>query len=43
MLIAGAGYILGKTFTVDSRTIGRMVFYIFSPLRWYYTERKKSL
>ncbi|GAB4565322.1 MAG: AEC family transporter [Anaerolineales bacterium] len=32
MLIAAAGYVLGKTFTVDSRTIGRMVFYIFSPL-----------
>lgn len=32
MLIAAAGYILGKTLTVDSRTIGRMVFYIFSPL-----------
>lgn len=32
LLIATAGYILGKTLTVDSRTIGRMVFYIFSPL-----------
>lgn len=32
MLIATAGYILGKTLTVDSRTIGRVVFYIFSPL-----------
>lgn len=32
MLIAAAGYILGKTLTVDSRTIGRIVFYIFSPL-----------
>lgn len=32
MLIAAAGYALGKTLTVDSRTIGRMVFYIFSPL-----------
>lgn len=32
MLIAAAGFILGKTLTVDSRTIGRMVFYIFSPL-----------
>ena len=32
LLIAAAGYILGKTLTVDSRTIGRMVFYIFSPL-----------
>ena len=32
LLIAAAGFILGKTLTVDSRTIGRMVFYIFSPL-----------
>jgi predicted permease len=32
MLIAAAGYILGKTLTVDPRTIGRIVFYIFSPL-----------
>ncbi len=32
LLIAAAGYILGKTLTVDSRTVGRMVFYIFSPL-----------
>lgn len=32
LLIAAAGYILGKTLTVDSRTIGRMVFYVFSPL-----------
>lgn len=32
LLIATAGYILGKSLTVDSRTIGRMVFYIFSPL-----------
>ncbi|MBL8100623.1 MAG: AEC family transporter [Anaerolineales bacterium] len=32
LLIASAGYIVGKTLTVDSRTIGRIVFYIFSPL-----------
>lgn len=32
LLIATAGYIVGKTLTVDSRTIGRVVFYIFSPL-----------
>ena len=32
LLIAAAGYILGKLLTVDSRTIGRIVFYIFSPL-----------
>lgn len=32
LLIASAGYVVGKTLTVDSRTIGRIVFYIFSPL-----------
>lgn len=32
LLIAAAGFLLGKTLTVDSRTIGRIVFYIFSPL-----------
>lgn len=32
LLIATAGYIVGKKLTVDSRTIGRIVFYIFSPL-----------
>ncbi len=32
LLIATAGYILGKSLVVDSRTIGRIVFYIFSPL-----------
>lgn len=32
LLIATAGCILGKFLTVDSRTIGRIVFYIFSPL-----------
>src|SRR6187549_779456 len=32
LLIATAGYILGKFLTVDPRTIGRIAFYIFSPL-----------
>src|SRR5690349_16047168 len=32
MLIATAGYILGKFLILDSRSIGRIVFYIFSPL-----------
>ncbi|HNC07464.1 MAG TPA: AEC family transporter, partial [Anaerolineales bacterium] len=32
LLIAAAGYVLGRALTVDSRSIGRMVFYIFSPL-----------
>lgn len=32
LLIATAGYVLGKFLTVDSRTIGRIAFYIFSPV-----------
>ncbi len=32
LLIATAGYILGKFLILDSRSIGRIVFYIFSPL-----------
>lgn len=32
LLIATAGYIVGKKFPIDSRSIGRIVFYIFSPL-----------
>lgn len=31
-LVAGAGFILGKFLTVDSRSLGRVVFYVFSPL-----------
>lgn len=32
MLVGGAGFLLGKFLTVDSRSLGRAVFYIFSPL-----------
>ena len=32
LLVGLAGYVLGKTLTIDSRTIGRVVFYVFSPL-----------
>lgn len=32
LLLSGAGFILGKIFSVDSRNIGRIVFYIFSPM-----------
>jgi malate permease and related proteins len=32
MLVAGAGFALGKLLTVDSRSLGRVVFYVFSPL-----------
>src|SRR5688572_33208355 len=32
LLVGLAGYVLGKTLIIDSRTIGRVVFYVFSPL-----------
>lgn len=32
LLLSGAGFTLGKLFSVDSRTIGRIVFYIFAPM-----------
>jgi len=31
-LVSGSGFLLGKFFTVDSRSLGRVVFYVFSPL-----------
>jgi predicted permease len=32
LLIGGAGFLIGKFLVVDSRTLGRVVFYLFSPL-----------
>jgi len=32
LLLSGAGFTLGKLLPVDSRTIGRVVFYIFAPM-----------
>ncbi len=32
MLLSGAGFVVGKTLEVDSRTVGRVVFYVFSPI-----------
>jgi len=32
ILISGGGYLLGKYLAVDPRTVGRLVFYFFSPL-----------
>ncbi len=32
LLVSGAGFLLGKTLDVDSRTLGRVVFYVFSPI-----------
>lgn len=32
ILIGGAGYLLGKYLAVDPRAVGRLVFYLFSPV-----------
>jgi len=32
VLLGGAGFILGKSLHLDSRSLGRVVFYIFSPV-----------
>ncbi|MCX6065876.1 MAG: AEC family transporter [Chloroflexi bacterium] len=32
ILISGAGFVLGKTLNIDSRAIGRVTFYFFSPV-----------
>lgn len=32
LLISGAGFLLGKTLVIDSRSLGRVVFYVFSPI-----------
>lgn len=32
LLIGGAGFLIGKFLVVDARTLGRVVFYLFSPL-----------
>ena len=32
ILLGSAGYVLGKVLHVDSRGIGRIVFYVFSPV-----------
>jgi malate permease and related proteins len=32
LLVGGAGFALGKLLSIDSRSLGRVVFYVFSPL-----------
>jgi predicted permease len=32
LLVGGAGFLIGKNLVVEPRTLGRVVFYIFSPL-----------
>lgn len=32
LLLSGAGLLLGKTISIDGRALGRVVFYVFSPI-----------
>src|SRR5512142_3241448 len=32
ILLSGSGFVLGKLFELDPRTLGRVAFYIFSPV-----------
>ena len=32
LLLSGAGFTLGKIFPIDSRSLGRVIFYIFAPM-----------
>jgi predicted permease len=32
LLLSGAGLLLGKAIAIDSRALGRVVFYVFSPI-----------
>jgi predicted permease len=32
LLLSGAGFLLGKAVSIDSRALGRVVFYVFSPI-----------
>ena len=42
-LVGGAGFLLGKFLTVDSRSLGRVVFYVFSPLLVFDMMMKSAL
>ena len=42
-LVGGAGFLLGKFLTVDSRSLGRVVFYVFSPLLVFDMMMKSTL
>ncbi len=43
LLTAGAGFALGKFLAVDSRALGRVVFYVFSPLLVFDLMAKSQL
>jgi malate permease and related proteins len=42
-LVSGSGFLLGKFLTVDSRSLGRVVFYVFSPLLVFEMMMKSEL
>ncbi len=42
-LVSGSGFLLGKFITVDSRSLGRVVFYVFSPLLVFNLMIKSAL
>jgi predicted permease len=42
-LVSGSGFLLGKFLTVDSRSLGRVVFYVFSPLLVFDMMMKSEL
>ena len=42
-LVSGSGFLLGKFLAVDSRSLGRVVFYIFSPLLVFNLMIKSTL
>ncbi|MDD2921198.1 MAG: AEC family transporter [Anaerolineales bacterium] len=43
LLVSGAGFLLGKLLAIDSRSLGRVVFYVFSPLLVFDLMIKSSL
>lgn len=43
LLVAGAGFALGKLLTVDPRSLGRVIFYVFSPVLIFDLMMKSEL
>jgi len=43
LLLSGAGFLLGKFLTVDPRTLGRVIFYLFSPVLVFNLLMKSDL
>lgn len=43
LLVGAAGFVLGKFLAIDSRSLGRVVFYVFSPLLVFDMTMKSDL